>query len=214
MINVDMVGRLKEDLTLQIGGTGTSERGEEILKNLPGQDNLNIVLSPEGHGPSDHASFYGKDIPVFFISTGAHLDYHTPADITEAINFTGLKTLSDYIFNFAWVLSDDDQALVFKEAGPKHGTSRSGRRGKGVTLGIMPDFAGEIKTGLRADFVVKGKPADQGGMKNGDIIVAIEGKSVSNIHDYMFRLSKLKFGQTITVEVVRNEEKKVLLIQL
>lgn len=214
MINIDMVGRLKDDRTLQIGGTGTSERAEEILNDLPGQENLKIVLSPEGYGPSDHASFYGKSIPVFFFSTGAHLDYHTPLDDTDKINFPGLKTVSDYIFNLAWIVANSYEALVYKEAGPKHSTSRSGRRGKGVTLGIMPDFAGEIKTGLRADFVVKGKPADGGGMKNGDIIVAIEGKPVGNIYDYMFRLSKLKFGQTITVEVLRDGEKKVLLIQL
>ena len=214
MINIDMVGRLKEDNTLQIGGTGTSDHGLEILKNLSGQEHLKLVFSPEGYGPSDHASFYGKDIPVFFISTGAHLDYHTPVDDIEMINFPGLKNLSNYTFNLAWALANTDETLVFTEAGPKHSTSRSGRRGKGVTLGIMPDFAGEIKTGLRADFVVKGKPADQGGMKNGDIIIAIEGKSVGNIYDYMFRLSKLKFGQTITVEVMRNGEKEVLLIQL
>lgn len=214
MINIDMVGRLKKDHTLQIGGTGTSDRSEEILKNLPGQDGLKLVFSSEGYGPSDHASFYGKDIPVFFFSTGAHLDYHTPFDDTDKINFSGLKTLSDYIFNLAWTLANMDQDLVFKEAGPKYSTSRSGRRRKGVTLGIMPDFAGEIKNGLRADFVIKGKPAERGGMKNGDIIVAIEGKPVGNIYDYMFRLSKLKFGQTITVEVLRDGEKKVLLIQL
>ncbi len=214
MINIDMVGRLKKDHTLQIGGTGTSDRAEEILKSLPGQDSLKLVFSPEGYGPSDHASFYGKDIPVFFFSTGAHLDYHTPFDDTDKINFPGLKELSEYIFNLAWTMANMKEDLVFKEAGPKFATSRSGRRGKGVTLGIMPDFAGEVKNGLRADFVIKGRPAALGGMKDGDIIIAIDGKPVSNIYDYMFRLSKLKFGQTITVEVLRNGEKKVLLIQL
>lgn len=214
MINIDMVGRLKKDHTLQIGGTGTSDRSEEILKGLPGRDSLKLAFSPEGYGPSDHASFYGKDIPVFFFSTGAHLDYHTPFDDTEKINFKGLKNLSDYIFNLAWTLSNMEENLKFKEAGPKYAPSRSGRRRKGVTLGIMPDFAGVVKDGLRADFVIKGRPAALGGMKDGDIIVAIEGKPVNNIYDYMFRLSKLKFGQTITVEVLRNGEKKVLLIQL
>ena len=78
-----------------------------------------------------------------------------------------------------------------------------GRR-RGVTLGIMPDFAGNVKNGLRADFVTPGKPAALGGMVKGDIIVAIDNKPVNDIEDYMFRLSQLKPGQTITVEVIRD----------
>jgi S1-C subfamily serine protease len=88
------------------------------------------------------------------------------------------------------------------------------RRRKGVTLGIMPDFAGQVKNGLQADFVLKDRPADKGGMEDGDIIIAINGKKINNIYDYMYRLEKLKQGQTITVEVLRDNEKKVLLIQL
>jgi S1-C subfamily serine protease len=92
-------------------------------------------------------------------------------------------------------------------------TVRYGRR-KGVTLGIMPDFAGVVKNGLRADFVTPGKPAALGGMQKGDIITFINGKTVNNIQDYMFRLDQLKHGQTISVEVLRNDKKVVLLIQL
>jgi len=87
-----------------------------------------------------------------------------------------------------------------------------GRRG--VTLGIMPDITGSVKNGLRADLVTPGKPADLGGMKKGDIITAINGKPVSNIEDYMFRLSQLKRGDAITVEVLRDGKKIELLIQL
>jgi len=87
-------------------------------------------------------------------------------------------------------------------------------RRKGVTLGIMPDFAGNVQNGLRADFVTPGKPAALGGMKNGDIITSIEGKRVNNIQDYMYRMGQLKHGQTISVEVLRKGKTEVLLIQL
>ena len=97
--------------------------------------------------------------------------------------------------------------LQFKESGPKEETVRYARR-KGVTLGIMPDFAGDVKNGLRADFVTPGKPAALGGMKKGDIITAINGKPVNNIQDYMFRMSQLKHGQTISVEVLRRWQKR------
>ena len=78
----------------------------------------------------------------------------------------------------------------------------------------MPDFAGNTKNGLRADQVTPGRPAAIGGMKKGDIIISINGKSVNNIQDYMFRLNQLKHGETINVEVLRGSKKEVLLIQL
>ena len=81
-------------------------------------------------------------------------------------------------------------------------------------MGIMPDFAGNVKNGLRADFVIPGRPAENGGMKKGDIITAINGKEINNIEDYMYRLSKLEHGQTIQVEVLRGESKELLLIAL
>jgi len=87
MINIDMVGRMNNEKLLQIGGTATSVSGNGLLDNITGSKNFNMAKSPEGYGPSDHASFYGKDIPVFFFSTGPHLDYHTPEDDIEKINF-------------------------------------------------------------------------------------------------------------------------------
>jgi S1-C subfamily serine protease len=83
-----------------------------------------------------------------------------------------------------------------------------------VTLGIMPDFAGTEKRGLRIDGVTKDGPADRGGMKKGDIITSVNGMPVGNIYEYMSRLSKLKHGMTVNVEVLRNEKTEILLIQL
>ena len=169
-------------------------------------------MSDEGYGPSDHSSFYFKNIPVLFYFTGAHLDYHTPADTWDKLNFQGMVKISDAVFSIGEELANSAARLQFKEAGPKAEPVR--RRGKGVSLGIMPDFAGVIQNGLRADAVTPGKPAALGGMKKGDIITAINGKTVNNIQDYMSRMSQLKHGQTISVEVLRNGKKEVLLIQL
>ena len=174
---------------------------------------IKLTLSEEGYGPSDHSSFYGKDIPVLFFSTGAHLDYHTPYDTPDKINYDGLVIISELVYEISSELAGNNKKLVFMEAGPKTLTNR-GMRSRGVTLGIMPDFAGNIKNGLRADFVTPGRPADLGGMKKGDIIVAINGKTINNIQDYMFRLSKLEHGETIQVEVLRGDKKELLLITL
>jgi hypothetical protein len=213
MINLDMVGRLKDSSTLQIGGAGTAEGLKGLVKSLSDTNLIRLTFSDEGYGPSDHSSFYGKDIPVLFYSTGAHLDYHTPRDTWDKINYTGMTEISNLIFNVAENLANNSERLKFKEAGPKVEINRVMRR-KGVTLGIMPDFAGNVKNGLRADFVTPGKPAALGGMKKGDIITSINSKSVNNIQDYMFRMGQLKHGETINVEVLRNGKKLVLLIQL
>jgi aminopeptidase YwaD len=213
MFNLDMVGRLNETKNLQISGIGTAEGLKNIIYAKTDTSSVKLTLSDEGYGPSDHSSFYGKNIPVLFYFTGAHMDYHTPKDTWDKINYDGMVELSGLIYNVASYLSNDSARLKFKEAGPKAQTVAY-RRGKGVALGIMPDFAGVVKNGLRADFITPGKPAALGGMQKGDIISFIDGKPVNNIQDYMFRMGQLKHGQTISVEVIRGDKKVVLVIQL
>jgi hypothetical protein len=213
MINIDMVGRLKETKDLLIGGVGTSKEGEELLNRLLGKKDLNLTYSYNGFGPSDHASFYIESIPVFFFSTGAHADYHTPLDVIEKINFDGLKLLDDYIYDLAVNLINRDKNLSFQDAGPK-GKSTKPTRGSSVKLGIMPNFGKSDNKGLRIDAVTPNGAAFNGGIKKGDVITAIEGGEVHNIYEYMARMGKLKPGQTITVDIMRDGEKVVMLIQL
>ncbi len=213
MINLDMVGRLQESDILQISGVGTAEGLKEMVTSEDDTNLIKLTLSDEGFGPSDHSSFYGKNIPVLFYTTGAHLDYHTPSDTYDKINYKGMVEISDPIYKVIEKLANSPERLKFREAGPKMEQGRQVRR-KGVTLGIMPDFAGNVKNGLRADFVTPGKPAAIGGMKKGDIITSINGKTVNNIQDYMFRMGQFKHGQSIVVEVLRDGTKINLLIQL
>ena len=150
---------------------------------------------------------------MLFLTTGAHLDYHTPSDTWDKINYEGMVRIGDLVYDIVSAAAGEPGRLAFTEAGPKAPAQSMSRR-RGVTFGIMPDFAGNVKNGLRADFVTPGKPAAIAGMVKGDIIVAIEEKPVSNIEDYMFRLSQLKPGQAVTVEVVRNGKHELLIIQL
>jgi hypothetical protein len=212
MINIDMLGRMNDN-DLQIGGVKTSLEVEEILDRLGKSHGLNLSLSPQGYGPSDHASFYSKDVPVLFFSTGPHVDYHTPYDIIDRINFDGMLKGTEYIYDVAYELANMEQKLTFQEAGPKSQPSRHGRELK-VRLGIMPDVSSSGTDGLMILAVSENLPAWFAGIKKGDRIISINGKSVGNIQDYMFRLSELKPGMTINVEVVRNNENKVVLVQL
>jgi aminopeptidase YwaD len=211
MFNLDMVGRLDSTSNgLSIGGTKTSKETEDILNEF--NTDFKLAMSPEGIGPSDHASFYLQDIPVFFISTGAHSDYHTPIDDVEFINYEGVKKVTEYTYSLLNEIANRDSLLTFQEAGPKFQRSRGGKLK--ITFGIMPDFAGMESRGLRIDAVTKGKPAEKAGMQKGDIITAIDGKKVGGIHDYMSRLQSLEIGQTALVDVIRGEKTTVLIIQL
>lgn len=212
MINFDMIGRLDSTKSLMIGGTGTAIETDSLIGKLAKNHPFKLKFSPEGVGASDHSSFYGKDIPVFFISTGAHPDYHTPDDDCEFINPEGEKEVVDFTLDLLLNLANRDINLTFQEAGPKT-PSRHGARYK-VTLGIMPDFASQESRGLRVDMVTPGKPAYNAGMLKGDIITAIDGMTVGDIYEYMGRLKKLEAGQIITVDVLREDKKVVLLVQL
>jgi len=211
MFNFDMIGRLNDEQSIAFGGTGTSLETEDLLNKYLEEHSMKGSFSTEGFGPSDHAAFYAEDIPVFFISTGAHQDYHTPQDDVEFINFKGEKAVSDLSYDLLMDVANRDQALTYQEAGSK---TRATRMNFKVTLGIVPDFTSSENSGLGVGGVRADGPADKGGMQKGDRIVALDGMEVTNIYDYMARLKKLEAGQIITVDVIRNDEKVVLLVQL
>jgi hypothetical protein len=213
MCNLDMVGRMPEnDRSLSVGGTGTARGLSDIVQSVITRHDFSVQMSPEGYGPSDHAAFYTRDIPVLFFFTGVHEDYHTPDDDVDRINFDGEREIADIVADLITEVAGRSEELAFTEAGPKSRPSTS-KRFK-VTLGIMPDVSSSETKGLRADAVMKDRPAFRAGMQKGDIIVAMEGKPVNGVYEYMDRLSDFKPGQRISVEVLRDGEKVVLIVEL
>ncbi|MBQ4279179.1 MAG: M20/M25/M40 family metallo-hydrolase [Rikenellaceae bacterium] len=211
MFNIDMVGSLRAS-ALTVGGSGTSAESDSLIRAHAAGSGLHVTCSPQGHGPSDHAPFYAKGIPVFYFTTGGTMTYHTPGDQPATINYEGMDSVIRYVAALATDVANRPARLSFRESGPANAAPM--RAQFKVTLGLMPDVTGSSNDGLRADIVVKGKPADRAGMRTGDVIVEVDGKSVSNIEDYMARLAQLRAGTTIDVKVRRGDETLVLKVEL
>ncbi len=204
MLNMDMVGRLKEDNALAVYGVGTSPIFKHIVNAY--NDNFKLILKESGVGPSDHTSFYLNDIPVLHFFTGQHEDYHRPGDDSNKLNYKGMETISDYIFNIITDL-DDNGKLPFRKT---KNESDDAPRFK-VTLGVVPDYMFDGK-GMRIDGVSEDKPAQKAGLKKGDVVVKLGDNPIDDMMGYMKALSTFKAGDTTTVKVERdgkNIEKKV-----
>lgn len=212
MYNLDMIGRMDTLRRLHIGGVGTFEGGEMFVQSLPNPHLFDLKLSKEGYGPSDHAAFYGSNIPVLYFNTGVHTDYHAPTDQIDKIEGLRMVQICDFIGEAALRMAIAQESPKFQKAGPSEVTQQ--RTSFNVSLGIIPDFASTDSTGLRVDFVTEGRPAEKAGMKPGDVIKFINEKEVFNVYDYMKRLSELKTGELIVVQVRRKEEMITLTVQL
>ncbi len=199
MINMDMVGRLRDDKTLSVTGTGTAPIWNQVLNSAnPG---FKLVLGESGMGPSDHTSFYLQDIPVLHFFTGQHEDYHKPSDDSEKLNYEGMEMISDYIIAVVSEL-DDDPKLSFRTT---KNESEEVPRFK-VGLGVMPDylFDGE---GMRIDGVSEDRPAAVAGLQKGDVVIQLGDSTVVDMMSYMRALSAFEEGSTTNVVVDRNGKK-------
>jgi Zn-dependent M28 family amino/carboxypeptidase len=208
MINLDMVGRLKDELTIE--GTGSSTESDSILTILEKGRPFKVTHSAGAAGGSDHTSFYNKGVPVFFFFSGMHYDYHTPTDKANLINYTGESEILDMAFDLAKVLGTS-KPLTYKQVA---GQVNTGTRTYKIALGIMPDVSGSRNDGVEVMDARKGGPAEQAGIKKGDFIISIEGKEIKNIYEYMNRLNLLKKGEKANVGVRRNGEKMTIVVQL
>ena len=205
MINLDMVGRLNQDKVLAVNGVGTSPSWKPRFENQAIANGMKISATESGQGPSDHTSFYLKDIPVLHFFTGQHQDYHKPSDDAHLVNYNGILQISDLIVSLIEDL-DLKGKLVFTKT-----KDESGRRAVAfkVSMGVMPDYLYQ-EGGMRIDGVTEGRPAALAGLQKGDIILKMGEKTIKDIYSYMEALGSFQKGDKIQVEIKRNGEIKSL----
>ena len=208
MINMDMIGRLK-DSSLIVYGTGTSSNWKDIL-NENNDYGFKLTFNDKGYGPSDHSSFYGKKIPVLFFFTGTHDDYHKPSDDAEKINLDGEKIVLDYVYEIAMNIDNDPERPDYLLVEKKEGGQMFVRK---VYVGTVPDFAGNVD-GYKISGVSEGSPAQQAGLQGGDIIISFSGKKISNIYDFTYALGDFVPGDIVDVVVKRGDEEITFKVKL
>ena len=200
MINLDMIGRLNDSShVLTLGGVGTSPYWGEMFGGVKNKE-VALRLDSSAMGPSDHTSFYLRGVPVLFVFTGVHADYHTPGDNSDKINYIGELEVVKFVYGLI-------------EAGDKRGRFGFTKTRDvspdmprfSVTLGILPDYAFG-GSGVRADGVSEGRPADKAGLKAGDVIVQLGGYPVTSLENYMDALGKFKKGDKTTVRYKRGAD--------
>jgi hypothetical protein len=167
-----------------------------------------LTLSQDGFGPSDHSSFYAKQIPVLFLWTGTHEDYHKPSDTADKINYDDEARILSFVARLIKDIDNNDKRPVYTVA-KTESTGRS--TGFRVYLGTIPNYA-DSNDGLLLDGVREDSPAAKAGLKAGDRIMKLAGRDVHNVYDYTYALGEMKAGQEYEVELLRGGERLKLKI--
>jgi hypothetical protein len=224
MINLDMVGRLREG-KLNVGGIGTATEWKDLVESknprkvedtsttqtvaMSLTPAFRLVLNEDGFGPSDHSSFYGKQIPVLFFFTGTHSDYHKPGDTPDKINYPGVDEIVQFVHAIVWTIDKLSKRPTYSVAKSTGVMGRS--TGFRVSLGTVPSYA-DSSDGMVLDAVRDNSPAAKAGLRAGDKIVKLAGKDVRNVMDYTYILGEMKAGQEYEVVIQRGAEKLILKI--
>ena len=207
MINMDMIGKLNDAKDLLVGGIGTSPEFKKIVElNKPA--GFHVTLDESGVGPTDHTSFYLKDIAVLNFFTGTHTDYHKPSDDEDKINYTGVKNIVEYVFKVTHDIAELDK-VEFTKTKVNAGKTRPKYK---VIMGIMPDYT-EHPDGLHVDGVTENRPAQKAGILEGDVITKIGTTTIKDVYNYMDSLAKINPGDEVEVIFVRNGESKTVKVK-
>jgi len=221
MLNLDMIGRLRSD-TLAVGGVRSAwDMLERITPDFEASG-LEIVADPNGRGPSDHASFYGAGIPVLFFFTGTHDVYHRPGDFGWTVNPRGAAKVIDLVEAIAMRFASDPDKLQFgdkpedvaaRPATPA-GPDPNDRGYAPVRLGIRPGMGGGDSFGVKVEGVSPNTSASEGGIQEGDVIVAWGGEDLIDVMDMVARLREHKPGDQVKMVVLRDGKEVELLVTM
>lgn len=208
MFNMDMVGRLREKLT--VFGVGTSPTFASDVKRFGAAHELNLSLKPEGFGPSDHSSFYGKKIPVLHFFTGTHSDYHRPGDDWDKVNIAGIDRIVRMLEDMVVHTAETQKRPEYVEVAGHAEVQRSGSR---PYFGSIPNFGSE-EAGYAVSGASPGSPAAKAGLQAGDHIIQLGDHKITDLSDFDLALRNYSAGDEVDVVVRRDGQQVKLKVTL
>jgi aminopeptidase N len=226
VINLDTVGRLF-DKKVSVLATGSASEWQHIFRGAGFVTGVEPRLIPEGLESSDQKSFIDKGVPAVQIFTDPHADYHRPGDTADRVDGPGLVKVATFVKEGIVYLGEREQPLTntiatMKGAGgasaptaspastPAGGPPQAGAgQGRRVSFGTMPDFAFP-GPGVRVAGVTPGSPAERAGVKEGDVLLEVDGKDVANLRGFSSILRGLTPGQTVKVVLSRGGQEQRL----
>ncbi|HYI11542.1 MAG TPA: M28 family peptidase [Thermoanaerobaculia bacterium] len=210
MVNLDMVGALRDDKLVALGSESAPE-WRAMLDRTGTETKLTVSSGGDGYGPSDQTSFYARQIPVLHFFTGTHDRYHTPDDDADAVNFAGAGKVAELTARVVATVArgEVNPTYVRASAAP---AMQGDSRGYGAWLGTVPDFSAMESSGggVKLADVRAGSPGDKAGLKAGDVLVAMAGTRIENLYDMTYALQDHKPGETVDVVVLRGAERVTL----
>jgi hypothetical protein len=204
MLNLDMVGRLREN-KVTVLGVQTAKEWPELLEPACRSARVECAFTNDGgYGPSDQTSFYAAGAPVLHLFTGSHADYHKPSDTLDKINAAGAAQIASLLAHVASELTKREKPLTFV-ADARGSAPRGDLRSFNASLGTIPDYAGPGpgKAGVLLSGVRPGGAADKAGMRRGDILVKLGQHDIRSVEDLMYVLNDSKPGETVKAVVLR-----------
>lgn len=213
MINLDMIGRLDDELIVY--GVGSSAGWSDLIERANGEVGLSLKLMSEGYGPSDHAAFYLRQIPVLALFTGVHEDYHRASDDVDELNIPGLEKITRLTMSLVEVLSERGGRLAFdpREFEPRTIAAAPETPAKPVRLGAIPAPMVGVDA-VVIEQVVEGSIAERAGVEIGDLVVRIGRRNVTTIYDYIDGLRDIAALREVRLIVERNGERRTLMLDL
>jgi hypothetical protein len=205
MVNLDMIGRPREGRVIAFG-TESSPRFADLVAKAADGTGIQVQIERGASGPSDQLSFYEKGVPVLSFFTGVHAEYHTPDDDSDTIDATGSTGVLRLTYRTTAALLDTERRpALIRAATPR--TRGAAGESYGPYLGMVPSFAGEPVVGVRLQAVRSGSPAEQGGLRGGDVIVSFGGAPVRNLEEFAALLRAQSAGRRVEIVFVRDGER-------
>lgn len=200
MINFDMIGWLRND-KLVIYGTGTSSVFDAVADQANAEAHLRLDKIAAGFAGSDHLPFQQKGIPAVFLHTGLTPVYHTPDDKAEALDLAGGVRVIDYTEKFL------DRLLTTEKIEFQGGGGQ--RRTRPAYLGAQMDFENITEQGLTIRDVTQGSPAEQAGLKAGDVIAQIDDEPMRSREDMTNFLRDKQPADKVSIKLIRDGGEQV-----